>query len=877
MRLWVERLRWGLLVGALVLLAVVVALMGYGRYRAVKAWRNIVARSGATITHETNGVTWSQALKGHTVFVLHAAKAVPQGGGRYSLHDAVLVLYDRAGVATDRIAGAEFEYDEKAGVAKAMGQVHMDLEPPSALSSTAEASGQAQSVAQALEAGVETPQTIHVLTSRLVYVRKLGVAATDQEVEIAYQGIHGYARGAEFDSGQSVVHLLADVRAEGVFRGQAATLNAAKADLDRSADVIRLMQPVIRSAGRTASAEAAVLSLRNDGSLGHVHASGAVTLRVGTRTMKATTLEAALNAKSLVEHAEFSGGVAAEDSDPARPMQGAARTVTIVCDRSGAPSHVAAEGGVTVASQARGAGGVVLHREMAAERVTFALKREGRRRPEQVSAMEATGSAWMRGESVVAAADAAGSPAAAARRGTVKTTELAADDMKLAMRANAAGKDEPQRLTGTGHTRLTQRMPDGAVESSTGDSLEAQFAARAAGAAVGGASAKGGQGGLGAGMGGGFEVVSAEQSGHVAMREEPATAAGAKKGAEGGAEVSTGTAERAVWDGRLDEVTLYGRPQLERGDTSVTAETIALAEQTGDAVARGAVEATFANAKAAAGSPVTHAMAASAVLHKAAGTVEFHGTDAQPARMWQGASQLEAASIVLDRAHDTLVARPGSAAGLVHVVFASSGTQAAGAGGVRGAGGRAAKEQKDQGAGSSRGKEMGFESSQGGPRVMRITSARLDYSGASGEAVFGGGVRSEAEDGLVKAQRGVVFLSTKGGPAAKASASGAGKAQGEPDLLGGSVEKIVLSGDVRMEQPGRRGTGEQLLYTAATGEFVLTGGPGRPPHVVDAKQGSITGATLLFRSPDSTIIVAGEPGAHGQSKGRVHTETEVKP
>jgi lipopolysaccharide export system protein LptA len=86
-----------------------------------------------------------------------------------------------------------------------------------------------------------------------------------------------------------------------------------------------------------------------------------------------------------------------------------------------------------------------------------------------------------------------------------------------------------------------------------------------------------------------------------------------------------------------------------------------------------------------------------------------------------------------------------------------------------------------------------------------------------------------------------------------------------------SVEKIVMSGAVKVQQPGRVGTGEQLLYTAATGEFVLTGTPGHPPHLVDEKQGSITGATLLFRSADSTIVVAGEPASR-----RVHTEMTIR-
>jgi lipopolysaccharide export system protein LptA len=166
--------------------------------------------------------------------------------------------------------------------------------------------------------------------------------------------------------------------------------------------------------------------------------------------------------------------------------------------------------------------------------------------------------------------------------------------------------------------------------------------------------------------------------------------------------------------------------------------------------------------------------------------------------------------------------------------------------------------------------------------VVRVSSARLDYSGASREAVFLGGVRAESGTARVQGARGVVFLSPaagKGEPGrqAKAASAAAGPA-------GGAVEKIVVSGGVRLEQPGRTGSGEQLLYTASSGsggngEFVLTGAPGRPPHVVDERQGSITGATLLFGAGDtgdSTIVVAGEPASHGQARSRVHTETAVR-
>ena len=115
MRLSVERLRWGLLAGALLLVGAVVVLLGYGRYRAVQAWKQILARSGATITHETNGVTYSQALRGKTIFTLHAKRAIPHGEGKYTLEDGMLLLYGRDGQQTDRIYGSELRLRREAG------------------------------------------------------------------------------------------------------------------------------------------------------------------------------------------------------------------------------------------------------------------------------------------------------------------------------------------------------------------------------------------------------------------------------------------------------------------------------------------------------------------------------------------------------------------------------------------------------------------------------------------------------------------------------------------------------------------------------------------------------------------------------------------
>jgi lipopolysaccharide export system protein LptA len=823
MQLSVERVRWGLLAGALVLVAVIAGVLSYGHYRAVKAWRQILARSGATITHETNGVTYSQSVGGKKIFTVYAKREVPHGNGKYTLEDGKLVLFGPNGQPTDHISAAQMEYDEKQGVAHAAGEVDMEIEPPVALTSgrgNPAVSPALPSAGEGNGAGSAQPQVMHVRTSGLTYVKKLGVAATDQDVEIDYAGMHGHARGAEFDSGQDIVHLLADVRVNGNFRGAPATLTAAKADLDRDNDQIVLDSPVLHSGARMASAAHAVLHVRKDGSLDLVDANGSVMLREDTRAVTARTLHASMNERSQLKSAELAGGVQLADANPERPIQAMAETAKIGFDEAGYAKSAVMNGAVTVAIQDHRAGAAALQRAMGADRVTLTLERV--KHGTRVASVDGQGNAWAHGNAVAHGPDG--------KRGALKTTSVAGDDLRLTLAQNAAGKDEPQTLNGAGHTRLEQKMPDGTVQTSAGDTLQAQFAQQPTG---------------------GLDIAAAEQMGNVQIRSVPG---------KPGEQPSDGVAERASFDGTANALTLRGHPRLTRGDTSVAAETIRMMQQTGEAVATGSVEASFVGVNAKPGAPMTHVLAAEAVLQRGAQTVEFHGTDTAPARMWQEGSQVQAANLLLDRQRDSMQAWPRSPQGVVRAIFASaaSGTGTAGA-----------RKSTGEGDGAQKTKPT-----LSGERAVTVTSARMDYSGRANEAVFTGGVLAEGQDGKVHAQRGVAFLQPKQ-TASVGTAKGTSPAKSEPDPVAASVQKIVLSGEVRLEQPGRTATGDQLLYTAATGEYVLTGSPGHPPHVFDEKQGSITGATLLFRSPDSTIVVAGmaagEPASH-----RVHTETTVK-
>ncbi len=204
------------------------------------------------------------------------------------------------------------------------------------------------------------------------------------------------------------------------------------------------------------------------------------------------------------------------------------------------------------------------------------------------------------------------------------------------------------------------------------------------------------------------------------------------------------------------------------------------------------------------------------------------------ARLWQGGSQVEAPEIELDQRQKTLVAS-GSGAEMVRTVLVSGGARA-------GAGAGAAGKAR--------------------PQVMRVVSGGLRYSDAERRADFTGGVEMENADGTVRGSEVVALLK----PAAAPGAAGGG-------LMGGSVERVTAAGAVEVSEQGRRATGERLVYTAADGMFVMTGTPATPPKVVDAMQGTITGAALQFHAGDNSVMVLGS--GKGEGGRRVRTETQV--
>jgi lipopolysaccharide export system protein LptA len=841
MRLSIKRLRAVLLAGALLLVLVLTAYIGYGRYRALQAYRRILAHAGASFTHDTNGFTYSQSEQGKTVFTLHAARATQLGDGKWSLHNADLTLYGRVTQRADRIYSSEIEYDEKEGLARAPGEVHMDLQAPQAAPSNDHSATKP-----------EEAQIIHVRTSGLVYLRKLGVAATDQPVEFHYAGLECNALGAEFNSSQSSLRLLANVVLTGQMHNVPIHLTATQADLDRTANVANLTRPVLDSDGRTGHADGAILHLRKDGSIETLQANGHVSLASGSQQVTADRLDGALSPKAVPQTARLTGNVVLIDTAPLRTARGTATEVDAVFNEQGGPASVVASGHASLslvdhtADQRTGSHG--LGRDMEGERIIATFTPGPRKGASRLTQLHAIGSAHAGGQSIAppATSPASGksaSPVPAAPR--LKRTQVSADDLQVAFATDTGNRARPQRLFGNGHTLLQQNGPDDDEQTSSGDTLDIAFASQPI-AVQGGRPPAGSADDRTA-----LSITSALQVGHVSIRDRTAGRAATAGAAAAAPQVSTATAARADYDDTTQRLTLTGDAQLLSSDAALAAPRVVLDRRTQDADASGGVQTTF-HGSSPPGTPqgsarsispldpqqggTTHVLSATAHFVHATQLAEFRGSDAQPARVWKDASQVQAATLLFDGVHRTFAARTASPGALVHAVLAST-------------------PEPGHGAHSA-------------ASVVRVASPRMDYNDVQREAVFSGGVSIDGTTGEVRAARAVALLTP-------AAVNGSASPASQPSPVQGSLDRLIVTGDVQMEQPGRRGSGDQLVYTAATGYYVLTGTPNHPPHVADAEQGDVTGATLLFGAGGSTIVIAGD-GVAKSPQTRVRTETRVR-
>jgi lipopolysaccharide export system protein LptA len=304
--------------------------------------------------------------------------------------------------------------------------------------------------------------------------------------------------------------------------------------------------------------------------------------------------------------------------------------------------------------------------------------------------------------------------------------------------------------------------------------------------------------------------------------------------------VTTATAQRAAYDAASQLVQLSGDPRIRDANGELSAASIELERATGNANATGGVKATYRqssgqqNMAFAATGPV-HVVADHAHLDHATDLTTFYGKAREQARLWQGSDSVAAPVLELSRAHGTLAAHGlGGDAAAVNAVFTSSRSTSSGS---------AAKATPPAGAVQ--------------PSVVRLQSRTLFYAETEHKAVFSGGVVAQTSSGLMRSSFMDVYFTAADGPSAHGAVTQPpGKT---PDQQTSQVSKIVARGGVQLEQPGRKGTGDELTYTAQDGKFVLVGTSTVPPRLADQARGTVTGASLIFNDRDDSVIVSGGP------------------
>jgi lipopolysaccharide export system protein LptA len=369
---------------------------------------------------------------------------------------------------------------------------------------------------------------------------------------------------------------------------------------------------------------------------------------------------------------------------------------------------------------------------------------------------------------------------------------------------------------------MEQTAANGARQTTSGDRIEAHFVTTATSEKAGDKARPQSANEMGA-----VQIETATVDGHVALTNTSQARPGAPSESS-----LMATAGHAVYQGPGEWLHLTINPRMENDTMQISADRIDVSQASGDALAHGNVKATWvqdapqtlssSKGKAApqgvgngADGPA-HAIAAEAVFNRATGEATFRGQ----ARLWQQANSISAPVIVLDHTRQTLIAHADTATEPVKTVLVS--TEATG------------KKDKNS-----------------TPSVIRMKGGDFRYSDAERKATMRAGAVGSvtAETGTatsVSSQVDLVLL-----PAGNHAGKDGASAQ---------VDRMIAHGHVVLTSAGRRGTGEQLVYTGATGEYLLTGTGSVPPRMSDPQRGTVTGEALIFHSGDQSIVVEGGAG-----------------
>jgi lipopolysaccharide export system protein LptA len=283
--------------------------------------------------------------------------------------------------------------------------------------------------------------------------------------------------------------------------------------------------------------------------------------------------------------------------------------------------------------------------------------------------------------------------------------------------------------------------------------------------------------------------------------------------------------ERQAWGDKgrytpADQIlTLTSSARVIDKNMTTTARTMRMNRATGDAFADGDVKSTYSDIKPqpngallASSSPI-HVTSRSMTAHRSPAVALYTGD----ARLWQDANLIEAPSIEFDRDRRIVTAHSSASQKVSTALLQTE--------------------------------------KSGKSTPVLVTSDDLNYSDNDRKAHFEGNVVAKGTDATITSNRMDVFLQVREQTPTNQSVTSTGK-----------IDHIVAQENVVITQPQRRGTGDQLVYTAAEDKFVLTGGP---PSIFDAEHGKVTGVSLTLFRHDDRVLVEGSKQSPTAAQTRV--------
>jgi lipopolysaccharide export system protein LptA len=844
MRLSTRGLRRWIVGTAALLLAVVAGFLIYGRYRFRHIERDLPGRLGLDIQQTAKTITFSQSTQGHTLFTLKAAKQVQMKSGHVLLHDVDITLYGPPGSGRrDRIAGSDFDYDQTHGVIVSLGSVEIELQ---GTSKAATASG---------EAGDADANTIRVRTQGLTFLQKTGEASTGQRVEFQLPRAAGTAVGADYNSKTGVIVLDRDVHITTSNNGRAGIVDAAHATLLRDSSQALLVQAAVSYQTEQARADQATVDFRRDGTAEKIDAAGHVRMKTDDgATVDSDIAHILLDAKSQPTRADLAGGVRFVSAKDNETMHGSSGSGTLL--------FVPASAGKPAQTQLRQAE-FRDHVQFDQEVVGISGDPRGHAQKQlqaQKVILEFAASPSGRGAEARTAV-AEGSPVLTLRqlpsKGPQQTTRVSADRLVAKLGAG----NSIQQLDGTNHAEIAQSSSDGAHNSSRGDVLHVTFAQRPAQDSRLVTQSRTARHKNSAHPSARMEsaIETATLDGNVTLTETPAarkaaSASGNKPGPAIPPETLTGWAQHAEYHASTQLLHLTGNPRIAEGSgMQMAADQIDYHRDSQNAAAVGHIRATYTQPPrreaapekplpSMSGSGPVHIVAERATMDHDSNRELFYGAPGNPARMWQDPDSLLAPVIEIDRDQDQLRAW-GENTGSAPVVSANF-TTALG------------RQQH--------------------ATVVSVHSQTLVYSDKARQGDFHGSVEASQGGEAIHADDAVLYLK----PAASGSAPSSNPQKSlestaqeakerSPAKQNSQLERLVATGHVVFTQPGRKGTGEKLVYTTDDGRYVLSGTESAPPQLWDRVHGTTTGEALIFSSQDDKVEVSG-------GKSSAITETRAK-